>query len=56
MTKAEQRKELEKAMENFKKPIKKVSKEDELLELSKGDYTDFSMRCGESGILPGYSK
>lgn len=52
-TKKQQREEIKKAMKNFKKPIRKVTIHDELKNLSE-DYTDYSMRCGECGILPEY--
>ena len=49
MSKQDQRKEIERAMKKFKKPVRVVTKADELANLSE-DYTDYSMRCGESGI------
>ena len=54
MTKSEERKEIEKAMKLFKGQIVTTTKESELMRLAKNDYTDYSMRCGESGIIPGY--
>ena len=56
MTKQQQREEIERAKKKFKKPIRKITKEDELRQLADNDYTDFTMRCGESGIIPGYQK
>lgn len=53
-SKSDERQEILDAMKKFKKPVRIVTKEDELMELAKGDYTDFTMRCGESGIVPGY--
>lgn len=53
-SKAEDRATIKAAMENYNKPVRVVTKEDELWELAGGDYTEFSMRCGELGIIPGY--
>lgn len=55
MTKQEEREQIKKAMLKFKKPVNAVTKDDELKKLS-NDYTDYSMRCGESGILPEYER
>jgi hypothetical protein len=54
--KKEEREEIERAMESFKKPVRVVTKEDELMELSNNDYTDYTMRCGELGFIPGHQK
>lgn len=54
-SKNEQRIEIEKALLNFKKPINILTKKDELDSLT-NDYIDYTMRCGECSIIPGYNK
>lgn len=49
-TRQKERDEIREAMKKFKKPVRIVTREDELFELSKGDYTDYTMRLGECGI------
>ena len=54
--KQKERQEIEKAMKKFKGKVRAVTKEDELWELAENDYTNFTMRCSESGILPGFQR
>ena len=56
MTKTQEREGLERAMKDYKKPVRVVTKEDELMELAGGDWTDFTMRCGECGFIPGNNR
>ncbi len=54
MTKAQERKEIAEAMKQFKGEVVHTTKEAGLMSLAKDDYTDYTMRCAESGIVPGY--
>ena len=57
--KQKEREEIESAMSLYLsegKIPRKMTKEQELLDLANNDYTDFTMRCGESGIIPGFER